>query len=115
MGFFGFWKKKPQGAENFSFTIEDIFKIRGRGVVVTGRVTAGEVRKGDQVTCVTTDGRRFPCTIQAIEQPSKTPKEFVQPGQASAGGPFGGSYAFWVGDRDSRDFRPGDRFVSGNE
>ncbi|MCI8422944.1 MAG: hypothetical protein HFF50_05370 [Lawsonibacter sp.] len=112
MGLFGFGKKK---AEPFSFRIDDIFRIKGHGVVVTGQVTAGTVRAGDQVTCVTTDGQRFPCTIQQIEQPSKTPKEFVQPDRASADGPFGGSYAFWVGDRDPRDFHPGDRLISGNE
>jgi translation elongation factor EF-Tu-like GTPase len=31
----------------FSLTIDDVFVIKNRGVVVTGRVDAGEVRVGD--------------------------------------------------------------------
>jgi translation elongation factor EF-Tu-like GTPase len=31
-------------------TVEDVFSIRGRGLVATGRVEAGSVRVGDEVS-----------------------------------------------------------------
>jgi translation elongation factor EF-Tu-like GTPase len=33
----------------FRLTVQDVFVIRGRGAVATGRVEYGEVRVGDQV------------------------------------------------------------------
>jgi translation elongation factor EF-Tu-like GTPase len=33
----------------FQMTIEDVFTIRGRGTVATGRVEAGQLRVGDEV------------------------------------------------------------------
>ncbi len=33
----------------FSMTVEDVFAIRGRGVVATGRVESGALRVGDEV------------------------------------------------------------------
>ena len=33
----------------FRMTIEDVFVIRGRGVVATGRVESGQLRVGDEV------------------------------------------------------------------
>lgn len=38
----------PSGGP-FQLTVEDIFNIRGRGTVVTGRVAMGQVRLGDVV------------------------------------------------------------------
>ena len=120
MGIFSFWKKDvPEDvpAGTFSFRIDDIFRIKGHGLVVTGQMTAGEVACGSTVTCVKTDGSRSSCVIQRIEQPKPggARGEFIHPDRASADGPFQGSYAFWVGDRDPKDFHPGDRLVSGNE
>lgn len=40
----------------FAFQIEDVFTITGRGTVVTGRVSRGEVRTGQRVTLLR-DGR----------------------------------------------------------
>ena len=37
----------PAGA--FVMTVEDVFSITGRGTVVTGRITAGTIKVGDQV------------------------------------------------------------------
>lgn len=36
----------------FSMQVEDVFSIRGRGTVVTGKVGAGQVRKGDRIRIV---------------------------------------------------------------
>jgi hypothetical protein len=33
-------------AQSFQMTVEDVFSIKGRGVVVTGRISAGQVSKG---------------------------------------------------------------------
>jgi translation elongation factor EF-Tu-like GTPase len=33
----------------FTLPVEDVFSITGRGTVVTGRITSGRVRQGDQV------------------------------------------------------------------
>ncbi len=35
---------------SFQMTVEDVFQIRGRGTVVTGRVESGVLRVGDEVT-----------------------------------------------------------------
>jgi elongation factor Tu len=35
---------------SFQMPVEDVFFIRGRGTVVTGRVEAGTLKTGDQVT-----------------------------------------------------------------
>lgn len=42
----------------FALTVEDVFSITGRGTVVTGRVTAGTIRIGDQVL-ITRAGQQF--------------------------------------------------------
>ena len=114
MGLFGFGRKKPQTPAGFSFQVKDIFSIKGQGLVVTGQVTAGEVACGATVTCVTVNEDRFPCVIQKIEQPKpgEYRREFVHPDKASADGPFQGSYAFWIADRQPEDFHPGDRLIS---
>ena len=69
------------------------------------------------MTCVTVHGDRFPCVIRQIEQPRPDGArgEFIHPDKASADGPFQGSYAFWIADRQPEDFHPGDRLISGNE
>jgi len=35
---------------SFQMTVEDVFFIRGRGTVVTGKVASGTLKIGDQVT-----------------------------------------------------------------
>jgi elongation factor Tu len=34
---------------SFHMTVEDVFKIRGRGTVVTGKIETGTLRVGDEV------------------------------------------------------------------
>ena len=51
----------------FSFTVEDVFTITGRGTVVTGRIALGSVSVGDTVTLKRTDGSTQVVTIIAIE------------------------------------------------
>lgn len=48
----------------FRMTVDDVFMIRGRGLVATGTIESGTVRKGDEVTV---DGLRT-VRIDAIEK-----------------------------------------------
>jgi len=42
--------KQPTGRDpSFQMTVQDVFAIRGRGTVVTGRIERGTVRVGDGV------------------------------------------------------------------
>jgi hypothetical protein len=45
---------QPYGtvSSGFALTVEDVFSITGRGTVVTGQVSSGEVRVGQRVTIV---------------------------------------------------------------
>jgi translation elongation factor EF-Tu-like GTPase len=48
----------------FRLTVQDVFVIKGRGLVATGRVELGEIRVGDEVRI---NGARS-AQIDAIEQ-----------------------------------------------
>lgn len=84
MGFFDFLKPKNimvdqnnvqpvqpvqtgpiESSGSFEFMVEDVFTITGRGTVVTGRVTKGTVRVGDDVT-ISPSGIRT--AVTGIEQ-----------------------------------------------
>ncbi|MCU1695237.1 MAG: iron-regulated elongation factor tu Tuf-like [Mycobacterium sp.] len=52
----------------FRMTIEDVFTIRGRGTVVTGRVESGQLRVGDEVRVNDT----MAVTVDGIESFRKT-------------------------------------------
>lgn len=54
-------------ASNFQFTVEDVFFLTGRGMVVTGRVASGELNVGDTVILVKQDGTRRNVTVTGIE------------------------------------------------
>lgn len=47
----------------FRMTIQDVFAIRGRGTVATGRVESGQLRVGDEVRINDT----FAATVDGIE------------------------------------------------
>jgi translation elongation factor EF-Tu-like GTPase len=47
----------------FRMTIEDVFAIRGRGTVATGRVESGQLRVGDELRV----NGSFTVTVDAIE------------------------------------------------
>ena len=56
----------------FAMKIEDVFSISGRGVVVTGKVQAGTVRKGDAVVLRSAAGKTRRCRVTGIEKFRKT-------------------------------------------
>ena len=58
---------QPSAADvnhSFSFAVEDVFSITGRGTVATGIVRKGQIRTGSTVTIKRTGEK---CTIKAIE------------------------------------------------
>lgn len=68
-------KDKP-----FLMSIEDVFGIKGRGTVVTGRVERGSVKVGDEVEIVgITETRKT--VVTGVEMFHKT-LEFAEPGDA---------------------------------
>ncbi len=52
---------------SFQITVEDVFSITGRGTVVTGRVSAGELHLGETITLVKQDGMRRSVRVTGIE------------------------------------------------
>lgn len=59
----------------FQFTVEDVFSITGRGVVVTGTIAKGAVRVGEKLLLRRTNGETIPIEITAIEGFKKVLKE----------------------------------------
>ena len=102
-------KRKKQDPD-FAFQIDDVFALKVDGVVVTGKVTSGILRCGDQVLCIPKDGNSFSCVIEGIEQPNPMRQgQYVHPSEARANGPCNGHYALRILGRDKSDFHPGDQ------
>ncbi len=77
MGCFDFWKKEKEplvedyGDEfqkMFLFMVDDVFSIRGRGMVVTGTVLGGSVHEGQRVLLVRRDGSTREVMVKGIEK-----------------------------------------------
>lgn len=51
----------------FSFKVEDVFSITGRGTVITGRVASGEIGVGDEVRFRSARGASVPCRVIGVE------------------------------------------------
>jgi translation elongation factor EF-Tu-like GTPase len=54
-------------AGSFRLPVEDVFSIRGRGTVVTGRVESGTLRVGETVRQSRPDGSTRDVTVTGIE------------------------------------------------
>ena len=61
-------RHSPIGAARFRMVVEDVFYIAGRGVFVTGRVSAGEIRVDDPIVIMHRGRRRAATVVEAIEQ-----------------------------------------------
>ena len=61
-------KEKP-----FLMSIEDVFGIKSRGTVVTGRIQQGNARKGDAVEVGYPGRPILNATIAGVEQVDSTP------------------------------------------
>jgi translation elongation factor EF-Tu-like GTPase len=61
-------RRAPIGAVDFRMVVQNVYYIAGRGVVVTGDVSAGEVRVDDPVAILRRGRRRTTAVVQAIEQ-----------------------------------------------
>lgn len=53
--------------DDFEMVIEDVFTITGRGTVVTGKVSLGEIKNGDVVHIKKQDGTYMEAEITGIE------------------------------------------------
>jgi translation elongation factor EF-Tu-like GTPase len=51
----------------FRLTVQDVFTIRGRGTVVTGRVETGSITNGAAVQQLRPDGTRRTVAVNGIE------------------------------------------------
>jgi elongation factor Tu len=51
----------------FALTVEDVFSIKGRGTVVTGRVESGQVAKGSTVRLTRNDGSVRDVVVTGVE------------------------------------------------
>ena len=56
---------------SFHMIVEDVFMIRGRGIVVTGRIEKGILRDGDQVVVKGSNGEKT-TIVTGIEAFRKT-------------------------------------------
>ena len=56
---------------SFRMTIEDVFSIRNRGTVVTGKIETGTVKVGDEVLIQSVNGEKR-TTITGVEMFRKT-------------------------------------------
>ncbi|WBQ03130.1 EF-Tu/IF-2/RF-3 family GTPase [Kribbella sp. CA-293567] len=59
-------------AGQFTLPVEDVFAITGRGTIVTGRITSGTVRTGDQVLIMRAGQPVATTRVTAIEAFRKT-------------------------------------------
>jgi elongation factor Tu len=82
----------------FRLVVEDVFAIRGRGTVVTGRIESGTVHRGDILRLTRTDQSTRAVTVNGIEMFRKVTAE------ASAGDNVG----LLLADLGRDDIGPGD-------
>lgn len=58
----------PVAQITFSLKVEQVFKIKARGVVITGEVAQGEVSVGEGVKIIKSNGQRIESTVVVIKQ-----------------------------------------------
>lgn len=61
-------RRAPMAPASFRMVVEDVFYIAGRGVFVTGRISAGEIRVNDPIVILHRGRRRATTVVEAIEQ-----------------------------------------------
>ena len=55
----------------FLMYVEDVFSVQGRGTVLTGKITYGEIKTNDTVYIVSADGTKTEAVVTAIEMFNK--------------------------------------------
>lgn len=90
-----------ENSGDFEFTIQDVFSIKGRGTVVTGRVMSGRVQVGDRVMLERTDGMRMDVKIGGIESFRKLVNEAI----------IGDNVGILIKDIDKNSVKRGDRLT----
>ena len=57
--------------KGFLMYAEDVFYVTGKGVVATGRIIKGELKKGDAIKIISADGSETEATVAGIEMFNK--------------------------------------------
>jgi translation elongation factor EF-Tu-like GTPase len=86
----------------FELIIEDVFHIAGRGVVVTGRVNKGSVRKGDLLYFKNSMGEKREVKVNGIEIFKKILEEAHQ----------GDNVGLLISNITKESIKKGDRLIS---
>lgn len=60
-------EKTPLEEQPFRMSIEDVFPIRDRGILVVGTVLSGSIKKGDAVDVLKNDKRIIHTVISGID------------------------------------------------
>lgn len=94
----------PSNDSVFSMQIEDVFSIKGRGTVVTGKIDSGTIKLGDEVLIQSQRGERKTFVV-GIEMFRKMLD------QAKAGDNVG----ILLKDIGKGDVQPGDVLVGSNQ
>jgi translation elongation factor EF-Tu-like GTPase len=85
----------------FAMTVEDVFDVEGRGIVLTGTIESGTVHVGDSLR-LERDGGSCDVTVAGLER-------FTKPYESATAGEAIGVIAKGVGKAD---VRAGDRLVA---
>jgi elongation factor Tu len=88
----------------FRMTVDDVFSIKGRGTVVTGKVESGMLKVGDEISVQGRNGEKR-TVVTGIEMFRKTMS------QASTGDAVG----ILLRDINKQDVQPGDVLVAPNQ
>jgi elongation factor Tu len=70
-----FPEPKREVDKPFMMPVEDVFSIKGRGTVVTGRIDRGQVKVGDNVEIVGLREKSMPTVVTGVEMFHKTLNE----------------------------------------
>ncbi len=87
---------------SFSMTVSDVFSIRGRGTVVTGKIESGTLRIGDTIRISGQGGSGKTAVVTGLEMFRRTPSEVTA----------GDTVGVLLRDVAKSDVRPGDRLES---
>jgi len=88
----------------FRMTVEDVFSIKGRGTVVTGKIESGTIQVGDEISIQGKSGEKK-TTVTGLEMFRKTMS------QANAGDNVG----LLLKNIAKQDVQPGDVLVASGE
>ncbi len=87
---------------SFRMTVSDVFSIRGRGTVVTGKIESGTLRVGDKIRISGQGGSSMTAVVTGLETMRRTQTEVAA----------GENVGVLLREVAKSDIRPGDRLES---